>query len=1004
MKVKRFLVTFSVLFLLVILFFVSYSFAIWKTKKDIKTRLQDFLGEKVEFEDLKVSFTEFKFKSLKSDWFSIKKFSVDFNIFAVIFFKNLGTFEIDSLKLDLDSLFSFLKRKINLDKKDEKKDLVYFVVEDINIKNIILKYKETSHLFKNLKISFRIQDSEYQIIVKFHSPTFFDLKGKVIILGKGRDFKIFTKNLNSKIFSVNLIGNLKGEHFEATLNNFYIKGHILDKIDVKGKINKYGIKVDRMDIKSNLANLNVNFIFEDWEFRGFLVGNLNLDKIKSFVSSKFNIDLKSEMFYGDILLKNLIYKNFKFDTIFYSGKIYKNLEIEPDSFYIFSELLKIYGKGRLKEIDFKIEYLSQKFLEKFSFLNLDGGFNLKGTGILKIKKKDFDMITQGIIENLFIKDIKSDTINFTLNRKDGVNNINFYSKKIYFKNFAGSVDILRLNFLNFDSFNFVLKGNLPFFGNFEEEGDFINKVNRKILKIKSGIIYLHPVLDIKLDSLKFLNGYLKAKKENEILKINIYNLDLSYLPYLNLIGKVNSRIYLISQDFSFKLVEGNIKLSNFFYKFISLDSLNFSFRSEKDVITGDGFFTRNGKEGEIKFNRSNQETEFEISGVDFNITDFDIFFRELFKLEGGNYSFRFKGRLDKDRKFRYIARLNCDNLQGIFYPVVTNFERTKVYLVFMNDTFSYDFQGLSEDGQIKGSGIGKLGILEKGFNLSGKVKLKNVKIYPVQNIDANVDGEVIYVKDHRGLHIEGDLFVNKCFIYPYFEKEDLKSFSKTYLNLNLKGENIFISSEYLNAELKGSLIIFTPDFKRKVFKGRFDVKRGNIFYLGKIFDIKGISYVELKGEEKFDPELFVEAETYHFDPIGNRKIKIFVNVKGKLSAPQFFLSSEPPVYSESELLRLLTLGEEVVGSTIIEGAVSQEIRKRLKVEELMITGLLKGDPTFTVGTYITHNVYFKYSQALIDRSRNLYLLKYFLLPSLSIYTEKDEKGSLQSGVEFELRF
>ncbi|MEN3045396.1 MAG: translocation/assembly module TamB domain-containing protein [Candidatus Hydrothermales bacterium] len=1004
MKVKRILGRFSIFFLLSTIIYISYLYALWKTKKDLIVKTKSFFGEKVDIKDLTLNFSEFKFKTLKTDWFSLKNFSANFNIFALFFFRNLGNFEAESLSLDVDSLVYFLKKKVNLDTKGTKRDFVYFLIENAHVKNIKLKYRGILHEIKNLKLSFRLQGKDYQGAFNFYSPTFFDLKAEVVILGRDRSLKIFTKNLSSGVFSFSLSGNLEGERFALSLKNLHFKNYNFDKIDIKGKIKDYGLKIDRMDIISNFVNLHLNFIFENQEFIGFLVGELNLEKVRSDVSSKFNIDLKNERFSGEILFKNLKYEKFEFDTIFYRGKISKDLEFEPDSFHIFSDFLKVHGKGRFKEVNFKVVYLSKEFLEKFGFPDFEGNFNLRGAGILKIKKKNFDIIAQGIVENLFIKDIKSDTINFTFKREAGFNSINFHSKKIYFKNLEGSLDILKLNFLNLDSLNFVLNGNLPVFGNFEEEGYFINKENRKILKIKGGLIYLHPYFDVNLDSLRFLNGYIKAKKEDGFLKVNIYNLDLSYLPIFNLVGTLNSQINLIYKDLKFKLSGGFVKLKDFFYKSLGADSLDFSFKSKEDTIIGSGFFIRSGKIGEIKFIHKDEETKFEISGTNFSITDFEIFFRELFKLEDGNYNFRFIGTLGKDKKFRYTAKLNCNNAKGIFYPVVTNFEKTNIYILFINDTFSYDFQGLSEEGEIKGSGVGKLGYLEKGFNLTGKIKLINVRIYPVQNIDANVNGEVIYVKDQRGLYIEGDLFVNKCFIYPYFEKEDLTNFSKTYINLNLKGENIYIASEYLNAELKGNLTIFTPDLKRKVFKGRFDVKRGNIFYLGKIFDIKGSSYIELKGEEKFDPELFVEAETQHFDPIKKEKIKIFVKVKGKLSGPQFLLSSDPPIYSESDLLRLLTLGEEVLGSTIIEGAVSQEIRKRLKVEELMITGLLKGDPTFTVGTYITQNIYLKYSQALVDRSRNLYLLKYFLLPSLSIYTEKDEKGSLQSGIEFEIRF
>ncbi|MEO0269640.1 MAG: translocation/assembly module TamB domain-containing protein [candidate division WOR-3 bacterium] len=1005
MKVKRLLIFFLVLIFICILICISYNFAIWKTKKDIEKRLEEFLIENVEIEGSHIDLSGFYFKNLKTRWFQIKGFNLDFNLFALVFFKNAGSLDVEYVELNLDSLISFVNKKLKLEKKEEKESIgtLILFIDNALIRKIKLTYRNREYFLENFKFSLNIQGEEYQIKTFFTSPSIYNLICELSILGKGKYVRIFTKNFKSELFEFNLKADLKERNFLIVLNDSKIKNYFIKNAYIEGSFNENVIEIKRMDVISDIFNITTNFKFKDNTLKGFLQGSFVFDNIKSSIKSNFFIDIKRETFSGDILLTDFIYKDFKFNKIFYRGSISKNFYFDPDSFDIRSDFLESFGKKEEEGITFKIEKMSQEILKKLNSLNFINKFDLSAIGSIRIKEKDFDMIAQGIVKDILIKDFLIDTLNFTCSRNEGINNVNFYSKELNFKGVKMSLDLLGLFFSDFDSINFILKGIFPFLGSIEEEGVFIKKDKREKIKLNHGFLILSPSIDISFDSLKFLNGFSKIKKENEFFYFNLKEGDLSYIPFLDLKGELNSEVrFKIEGNFPV-LVDGKINVKNLFYKFLNIDTFNFSFISSRDSIKGNGYFISNRKAGKLNLDYHKENYNFEIYGNDFNINDFNIFVKDLFNLEKGDYDFNFKGNI-KNKKFDYIAEVNCENVSGVFYPVALNFNNTHIYLVFRNDTFLYDFTGLSGNGRLRGSGIGKLGLDGNGFSVSGKVSLREVDIYPIPNIEADVNGEIVYKEDQRGLYIEGELLINKAFIYPYFEEEALNRFSKTSINLNLKGENIFITSEYLNAELRGNLSILSPDFTRKVFKGRFDVKRGNIFYLGRIFDIRGNSYVELKGEDKFDPELFIEAETYYFNPVNREKVKIIVITKGKLSAPQFSLRSDPPVYTETELFKMLTFGSELIGSNLIEGTVSTEIRKRLKIKELLITGLLKGDPVFTVGTYVSEKVYLKYSQALYNPSRNLYLIKYFILPTLSIYTEKDEKGSLQSGLEFEFRF
>ncbi|MEO0269728.1 MAG: hypothetical protein ABIN73_08330, partial [candidate division WOR-3 bacterium] len=94
MKVKRLLIFFPVLIFICILIYISYNFAIWKTKKDIEKRLEEFLIENVEIEESFINLSGFYFKNLKTRWFQIERFNLDFNLFALVFFKNAGSLDV----------------------------------------------------------------------------------------------------------------------------------------------------------------------------------------------------------------------------------------------------------------------------------------------------------------------------------------------------------------------------------------------------------------------------------------------------------------------------------------------------------------------------------------------------------------------------------------------------------------------------------------------------------------------------------------------------------------------------------------------------------------------------------------------------------------------------------------------------------------------------------------------------------------------------------------------
>ncbi len=1006
MKIKRLIIFISVLIFLGTISVISYNYAIWKTKRDILKEFKKFFNSKVDYKNLKFSLSNFSFEELSIRWFSIKNFSLNYNIFAFFTFKNLGDLKIDEVNVHLDSLISFLRKKTKEEKKTYKRGNLFFILNKGNIKRVKVLFREKEYIFENVDFSINTFGREYKVYTSLSSPSFYNFKGRINFLGNKKSFKIFTQDFKSELFDLKFNIDIEGKDFKFYVFNSSFKDFKVYAMKGEGKREKDYVKVKELNINSNYFNLKSNFVLKNNNISGYATGNFRYEVLRGNLQSNFAIDIKERFFSGKLWLNNVSYKDLNFEEIFYKGFIYSEKFVLPDSIYVSSEFLKGYGKKKGDALFFKIEKLNSKFFEEFLPYELKPDFNIKSTGIFKIKEKDFEVLMQGMIENFVFKDLKSKLIIFNLNRENKINEVSFYSNLLELKNTDISLGLLQFKFIHPESANFKISGFFPFIGNLNEEGYFIRK-NKKIhVFLKKGEIILNPYPEkVNLDSLNFLNGYLFIKGEDNKYKLTLLKGDLSYIPFFDLAGKINFKGDLnLSDSFKIKSINGELKIDSFYYSFFNLDSITLSLMNINDLIKGEGSFFKDKKRGILNLTYSPSRFYFEVYGNDFDIKEMNYLFREYFKFEEGDFDFNLEGEIERERKIRYKAEINCEKVNGVFYPVQIVFNNLHTYVEFNNDTFLYDFTGLSEKGRLKGSGIGVMGLLDGDFSIEGKLRLSNVNIYPISNIEANVSGEINYKSDHTGLYIDGDLFVERCFIYPYFEEKKEERFSKTKINLNFKGENIFIAGEYINAELKGNLSILSPDFTKRVYSGGLEIKRGNIFYLGRVFEIKENSYILLKGAESFDPELYINAETDYKDPKEGKKVKILVEVRGNFLSPQFVLKSEPSIYTESEIIRRLTLGSEIPGSIIIEGTISQEIRRRLKLEEFLITGLLKGDPTFIVGTYVSESVYVRYLQGITDPSKNLYLIKYFILPSLSVYGEKDEKGSLQSGLELEIRF
>jgi autotransporter translocation and assembly factor TamB len=148
-------------------------------------------------------------------------------------------------------------------------------------------------------------------------------------------------------------------------------------------------------------------------------------------------------------------------------------------------------------------------------------------------------------------------------------------------------------------------------------------------------------------------------------------------------------------------------------------------------------------------------------------------------------------------------------------------------------------------------------------------------------------------------------------------------------------------------------------------------------------------------------------------------INIYMNMSGTLREPVIALYSEPPL-PEEDVISLLSFGKlanevplafgdfDVLKDRTLNLAasvLSARLRRKMRLTELELkTGLTGGNPQVTVGLYVSRDLYIRYTHDLLAWDKDVFLMKYFLTRRTALYTERDEDGSLSTGVNFHFRF
>ena len=295
-----------------------------------------------------------------------------------------------------------------------------------------------------------------------------------------------------------------------------------------------------------------------------------------------------------------------------------------------------------------------------------------------------------------------------------------------------------------------------------------------------------------------------------------------------------------------------------------------------------------------------------------------------------------------------------------------------------------------ENGRLEGSGRIPLSQGERG-KYSFAIKGKKVTFGDPEDIALKFDCDLVIssveVRD-RGVYpkITGRIDVKQGIIAREFQATEGPQKEQRWL-CDVEVEvpnNLWLKNIDAEIELAGSLTA-RKDVSGLILLGSLTILRGKYYVFDNEFTISS-GTLEFKDVGQINPEMNIQAETR---ASGRR---VFLLLTGKLSEPNIALSSEDANLSQTDILRLLTVGKYAAaepGQTgeggLVPGVtgsvgnyflrqIERRIAKELKwVDSIELGSSMEGAASLSelrwgLGKYITPELYLRYSQGLTRTS------------------------------------
>jgi hypothetical protein len=889
----------------------------------------------------------------------------------------------------------------------------------------------------------------------------FQIKGKGLLLqGNGlylTDRSDFLLNIKTGRIDLNKIGMYQGKiDFQGGMN--LVNGKFMPKFQGSAR----GVYfLDQFKFESNfLSDTTIINLFDGQALNGNFSAQIKLSDLKNYtIETNFrNIDvarfLKSEI---PILINGKLgFKEEKFfgiinspeenglaiETLFVAGS-FKNNQIFVDTLSIAEERLSLSARGMIYpdfDINLNLNNIDLRKFEKYC--------PLRGTasGILSLKGNVNDLINTRFNADMKIADFGSGDFNVKVGRvkvdqfvwKKEIGNVEIHLDSTGYKNFIFNNTTVNIN-----------KNNL-----------LLYMTHRSDSLLAEGVIYGDG--KGRIDSLLFV--YNQTRISNfEPVSFNIFDKKLTTLH----LQFADGEIYASINESKFSFVSINLdKLSKFFGLKEKIEGrLNLKLENNLLSASADSIFYRGLINGKIFINGDYNRSKININQL--SITDDSgqsLNARGLFSWEQSKFNVVFNdvkpwifpflytfmdnpdglmsGEIDFEgslKDFKMNVKGEIKNARFGINVISAKFDSGYASIKFTGNQIIFEtikaqvYSGSSlrtgTRSWASGGGIVKLEPKFRVRNLRFDFSFRDAPIQ-YQNYAYGIgSGNFSISMKDEVMFYNGSINIKEGIIPiefgTYLESGAEEEKKEWRMNLKLSGDrNIWLRNRDTDIEFGGEVYIIKEQTPLYV-SGTLETKRGNYYWLNHILKITSgkITFIP---QEVIDPELdfWAEMDTRERDPETNQEIKIVLHCTGNISEPIFEFFSEPPKYSEQDILTYMNLNitwrelesmkqGEYVGTVLprsvlswLESDVSRRLRAYTGLDYFRIEAPLfepEEKTKLTVGKYVSRDLFITYTYDITTYS-NEFNVEYFIDDRNEILIKRDETGEYNLQYQYRIRF
>ncbi|MGE0400064.1 MAG: translocation/assembly module TamB domain-containing protein [Kofleriaceae bacterium] len=363
-----------------------------------------------------------------------------------------------------------------------------------------------------------------------------------------------------------------------------------------------------------------------------------------------------------------------------------------------------------------------------------------------------------------------------------------------------------------------------------------------------------------------------------------------------------------------------------------------------------------------------------------------------------------KGRLDADLtvtgldpvKARLAGKLHLKNARVPIAPQVGTLRRANVDVVIGQSSMTIDVDGRLGPGTVKMTS--KIA-LDGAQPTSGEANITLRNVSPIGAVEPDIDADVKAKLRRESDRWVADIVVNNGVVkIPESRGEALKPVGAPSDMIYASGEkltrrpmtkappkkatlvaNITLNATHIeSAEVRGLIkgkVSISADAESLGITGTIEAYRGDLDLFGRRYQVERAAVVF---DGTTDPRL--DLRIVHDFP----EVTTITQVRGRLSKPELVMSSDPGIYSQSQLLGFLLGGEpngdpqqgsarEVAtnaGASFIANKLGGYVKKALPVDIDVVryeAATASESAAVTVGTWLTRSLFLAYRRRLDAR-------------------------------------